>query len=130
MRDDIRWGLTVGALMAVGYAGLMVVVASAADADEIEVLIGLVAFGAAGLGSGLLLGLLKRKITSRLRAMLLGIVIAYPASLVLTMTSDDTILPIDRVDFITSVITAIIFGPVGGYFFGPSGTGRDSAVED
>lgn len=122
-RRDIRWGLFYGVGMAIVYTGIVLAIAGDSDVGSGEVGIIAASYFAAGIASGLLLGLFRRHITSRARAMSLGVIIAFPGSLIISMASAPAELTIWGQVWIKAAVLAVFFGSLVGWFFGPGGPG-------
>lgn len=132
-KRDLKWGLGLGWRMAAIYGVAGLVVAMGAGAPDNEVGWMLLGYGSAGLGGGFILGLfrpLARR--SRLLAMLVGIVVAAPAAAIVGVVlhaigpGQYDVQPEvqDTVLIVSVVLTAVLLGGFGGWFFGPGGPGH------
>ncbi|MFW6195575.1 MAG: hypothetical protein ACOC5M_03525, partial [Chloroflexota bacterium] len=102
MKDDLKWGIALGLRMAVIYTIVGVgIVLIGGGSDQLALLLAAVYFGA-GVLSGALLGLFKRwAVRSRALAMLLGVIIALPATFLFALLSVEEFVLDDRVAFVT-----------------------------
>ena len=117
---DLKWGLTYGLIFALAYAGIAGALMTSGGVRPSTAWLIIAGYLTAGLVSGLALGVLKAKITTKRRAMILGIIIAYPATMIMMTVSDETVLPMEGSDFVGAAVMAVIYGGWAGWFFGPS----------
>ena len=132
MREDIRWGITIGLRMALFYSVIGGLISAIGGASEEETFLLVAAYFGAGIVSGFLLGLFKRlALRSRAMSMFLGVIIAFPALLLLSpiaFQGDEFSNAHARVGSIVTV--AVILGLWGGWYFGPGGPGYSGDTPD
>lgn len=118
--SNIRWGLSYGLIFAVVYSGTAAAAFWATETDYALLWPILGGYFAAGILTGLLLGIARDKITSRKRSVILGMIIAYPAALIMIFLSQDDPLPLDALDFVGAGFMAVTLGGWAGWYFGRS----------
>lgn len=126
-KNDLRWGLNYGLAMAMIYSVLGIAILQSADVRSSELLWLVLMYFAAGVSSGLLLGVFRRTLTTRKRSVTLGIIIAYPAAFVISFASVEQPLPITYEHWLVATFLAVVFGAWAGWFFGPGGWGSSGS---
>ena len=116
---DVLWGVTYGVLYACAYSALVTLVYLADGGAALRkyntslvYVVGSYFFG--GITGGVVLGLVRSRVTSRTRAMLFGVLIALPVVLGFGLVMYGTPVSWSKARWIAVGLTTLMFGLAGG----------------
>lgn len=113
---NVAWGIAWGAVFALAYSGLAVILTATSQLrgpEDPRLLDMIVAYVFGGIAGGAIVGLLRPLANSRVGAAVVGLLVAVPVVLG-TGVALYGLPPWERHEAIGLVITAILLGPAGG----------------